>query len=125
GPGAAHARRRAAEHRVEDVLEIAAGKPALRAAARIAVLEAAARRGARSPAAGKAAEAALRPAARKALEAGLALGVDLAGVKLLALVGVAENLVGGVDLGKARRRLGIVLVGVGVVLLGELAKRAL
>src|SRR5262249_51443 len=59
------------------------------------------------------------------LEAGLAFGVDLAAVELLALVLVAQNLVGRIELGKARRRLRIALVAVGVMLLGELAKSAL
>ena len=56
-------------------------------------------------------------AAVKTLEARLALGVDLAAVERLALVLVAEDFVRGVELGKARRRLRIVLVGVGMQLL--------
>ena len=59
----------------------------------------------------------------EALEARLALGVDLAAVECLALVVVADDLVGGVQLGEARGRLGVVLVGVGMQLLGELADR--
>src|SRR5580698_983100 len=55
-------------------------------------------------------------AAAKAMEAGLALGVDLAAIERLALVLVLEDLVRGVQLGKARRRLRIVLVGVGMQL---------
>ena len=62
---------------------------------------------------------------RKALEARLAVGVDLAAVELLALVLVADDLVGRVDFGKARSGLRIVLVAVGVMLLGELAIGAL
>ncbi len=48
----------------------------------------------------------------EALEARLALGIDLAAVERLALVGIADDLVGGVQLRKARRRLRVVLVGV-------------
>ena len=62
-------------------------------------------------------------AAFEALEARLALGVDLAAVEGLALLVVADDLVGGIELGEARGRLGIVLVGVGMQLLGELAGR--
>src|SRR6478735_263566 len=61
-------------------------------------------------------------AVRKALEAlelRLALRVDLAAVELGALRHFAQDLVGGVDLGEAVLRLGVVLVAVGVVLLGE------
>src|SRR6185295_14319671 len=65
--------------------------------------------------------AATRVAAGKALEARLALGVDLAAIELLALVLVADDLVGRIDLGKTLRCLRIVLVAVGVMLLGELA----
>src|SRR6185369_2261575 len=54
-------------------------------------------------------------------KARLAIGVDLAAVELLALVLVAHDLVGGIDLGKARSRLRIVLVVVRVMLLGKLA----
>jgi hypothetical protein len=55
----------------------------------------------------------------KALKARLAFGIDLAAVERLALVLVFEQFVRGIELGKARRRLGIVLVGVGMQLLGE------
>ena len=55
-------------------------------------------------------------AAAKTLEAGLAFGIDLAAVERLALVLVFEELMRGVELGKARRRLRIVLVGVGMQL---------
>src|SRR4029079_4205035 len=54
------------------------------------------------------------------LKARLAFGVDLAAIEVLALVVVANDLVGRVQLGKPRRRLGIGLVGVGVELLGKL-----
>src|SRR4051812_36806734 len=86
GPRAAHS---AAKHAVEDVLERArAGSTAAAttAAERIA-LEAAGT-----------GPAACTTAARKALEARLAVGADLAAVELLALVLVAEDLVGRVDL---------------------------
>src|SRR5580700_644099 len=67
---------------------------------------------------GIAAEAGTRigAAAAKTLEARLTLGVDLAAIERLALVLVLEDLVRGVQLGKARRRLRIVLVGVGMQL---------
>src|SRR5262245_22272214 len=52
--------------------------------------------------------------ALEALEARLALGVDLATVERLALVGITENLIGGVELGEAARGLRIALVGVWV-----------
>src|SRR4029077_6183067 len=55
-------------------------------------------------------------AAAKTLEAGLALGIDLAAIERLALILVLEELVCGIELGKARRRLWIVLVGVGMQL---------
>src|SRR6516164_1562109 len=48
----------------------------------------------------------------EALEARLALGVDLTAIERLALVLVAQKLVGGVQFGKARRRLRIVFIGV-------------
>src|SRR6202011_6173128 len=71
-------------------------------------------------------KAATRKAAtRKALEPWLALGIDLAAIELLALVLVADDLVGRIQLGKARRGSRIVLVGIGVMLLGELAIGAL
>src|SRR4029077_12174080 len=65
---------------------------------------------------GVAAEAGTRvgAAAAKTLEARLALGIDLAAIERLALILVLEELVRGVKLGKARRRLRIVLVGVGM-----------
>ena len=50
----------------------------------------------------------------EAAEARLALGVDLAAVECFALVVLAKDLVSGVDLGKARRSLRIVFVGVGM-----------
>src|ERR1700722_18093356 len=101
----------AAEHAVEDILETAA---ATTAGAEGVGLEAAG--------AGATARVA---AAGKALKARLALGVDLAAIELLALVLVAEDLVGRVQLGKARLGFRIVLVGVGVMFLGELAIGAL
>src|SRR5215470_12331962 len=55
----------------------------------------------------------------------LALGVDLAAIVCLALIFLAEDLVGRVHLGKALSRLGVILVGVGVQLLGKLSKCAL
>src|SRR6202035_1709834 len=102
--------RGAAEHAVEDVLETAAAN-------------AAGAEGVGLEAAGAGATA--RVAAGKALKARLALGVDLAAIERLALVLVAQDLVGRVQLGKARLGFRIVLVGVGVMLLGELAIGAL
>jgi uncharacterized membrane protein len=63
--------------------------------------------------------ASARPAAAEALEARLALGVDFTAVESLALVLVAQELMRRIELGKARRRLGIILVGVGMKFLGE------
>src|SRR5262249_25538223 len=63
--------------------------------------------------------------ALEAAEARLALGVDLTAVERLALVVFAEDLVGRIQLSETLRSLRIVLVGVGVQLLGELAVRAL
>ena len=65
--------------------------------------------------------AATEAAAGKALEARLALGVDLAAIERLALVFVGKQLIGGIQLGKTRRRFRIVLVGVGMQFFGELA----
>src|SRR5215470_11019586 len=59
--------------------------------------------------------------ALEAVEARLSLRVDLAAVERLALRLVAEDLVGRVEFGELHRRLGIVLVGVGMQLLGQLA----
>jgi hypothetical protein len=103
------------EHAVEDVLEACAAATRAAAAAERIGFEAAPGR----------AGTAARVAARKTLEARLAIGVDLAAIELLALVLVADDLVGGIDLGKARGRLRIVLVVVGMMFLGELAIGAL
>src|SRR6516164_1265671 len=108
----------AAEHAVQDVLKTAGtaaagGKAAAGTGAEGEALEAAGTR------------AAARTAAGKTGEARLALGVDLAAVELLALVLVAQNLVGGIDLGESRRRLRVVLVRVGMVFLRKLAIGAL
>src|ERR1700730_9371197 len=114
----------AAEHVAEDILEIAqatgasAGMPdAVRPERELLEVDIGA---------GVTGAAAL-PAA-EALEAAkprLALGVDLAAVEGLALVVLAEDLVGRIQLGKPLRRLGVVLVGVGMQLLGVLPKGAL
>src|SRR6476619_2301217 len=61
----------------------------------------------------------LRAVTFEALEARLAFGIDLAAIKRLALVAVANDLVSGVELGEPARCLGIVLVGVGVQFLGK------
>src|SRR5262249_44890203 len=50
----------------------------------------------------------------KTLEARLPLGVNLAAIEGLTLVGVADNLVGGIELRETRGRLRIGLVRVGV-----------
>src|SRR5262249_21360267 len=117
----------AAERLLEQLLEAAHAGASTSAAAR--ALEAI-----RPPAEGLeaalgAAEAAARPAAGaeafEALEARLAFGVDLAAVKSLALVLLAQDLVGGVELGEAGGGLGVVLVGVRMQLLGLLPERTL
>jgi hypothetical protein len=61
----------------------------------------------------------------KALEAGLAFGVDLAPIELGALLLVAQNFVGRIDLRKLGLRLRVAAMAVGMVLLGELAIGAL
>src|SRR5665213_503505 len=104
----------AAEHAVEDVFETPAAARAGAASAEGPRLETTAR-AARTRVA----------AARKALKPWLAVGIDLAAIELLALVLVADDLVGRVQLGKPLRSLRIVLVAVRVVLLGELAIGAL
>ena len=59
----------------------------------------------------------------KTLEAArLAVGADLAAIELAALFRVADDLVGRIDLGELLLRLGIVLVLVGMVFLGEFAE---
>src|SRR5262249_16624276 len=71
-------------------------------------------------------KAAARPAETfKTLEARLALGVDLAAVEGLALVRLAQDLVGAVELGEAIGALGAVLVGCRMQLLGLLPERTL
>jgi hypothetical protein len=65
------------------------------------------------------------PARRKTLEAVLAFRIDLAAIELAALVLVAHDLIGGVQLGEFILRLRVLLVAVGVMLLGEAAKRLL
>ena len=55
----------------------------------------------------------------EAVKARLALGIDLAGVIGSALLLLAEDFVGRIELGKALGGLGIVLVGIGMQLLGE------
>ena len=61
----------------------------------------------------------------KALKARFSVGVDLAAIEGLALVRFAENLISGVQFGKARGRLRVVFVGVRVQLLGLPPERAL
>src|SRR5262249_27972283 len=116
---------RACEHVLEEILEAAEPGPGAVGTA-AAALEAAGSEGERFEHA-LAVEATARSGAEafEAVEARLALGIDLAAVEGLALLGLADDLVGGVDLGEAGRRLGIVLVGVRMVLLGELTERAL
>ena len=61
----------------------------------------------------------------EAVKARLALGIDLAGVIGAALLLLAEDLVGRIELGKALGGLGIVLVGIRMQLLGEAPEGAL
>jgi hypothetical protein len=58
----------------------------------------------------------------KAAEGLAPVGVDLAGVELPALLGVAQDVEGGADLLEALLGGGIAGIGVGMVLLGELAE---
>src|SRR5262249_16789637 len=99
-----------AERLLQDVLEAAKSASAARAMHAVGApsegLEATRRIAALT-------EAAARPAEPlEALEARLAVGIDLAAIKGLALVRLAHDLVRGVELGEARGRLRIVLVGV-------------
>src|SRR5262244_1495251 len=75
-------------------------------------------------AASAATKLASRTEALEAAEPRLAVGIDLAAIISPALIFLAQDLVGRIELGKALSRLGIVLVGVGVQLLGELTKCA-
>src|SRR5258707_12262646 len=113
--GPCAARRGAAEPVVKDVLDTAAAAAAKAAGAGAAGAEWVGLKTA-PPA---------RVAAGKTLKARLALGVDFAAVELLALVLVADDLVGRIDLGEPRSSFRIVLVVVGVMLLGKLAIGAL
>src|SRR5262245_5819028 len=70
-------------------------------------------------------EIASRTEALKAAKFRLALSIDLAAIVGLALVVLAQDLVGRIEFGKALRRFGIILVGVRVKLLGKLTKCAL
>jgi hypothetical protein len=65
--------------------------------------------------------AAARPRAAEImpLKARLALGIDLAAVESLALVGIARDLISRIEFGKARSGLGVMLVGVRMQLLGQ------
>src|SRR5581483_3501031 len=97
-------------HAVENILEAAAKAPACAGAKRMGL---------------EAATSCPRIAAGESLKARLALGIDLAAIKLLALVDIANNLIGRIQLGKTSGGLRIVLVGVGVIFLGKLAIGAL
>ena len=117
------AARGAAEHVAQNVLEAAA---AAAAAAPPRALEAVGPEGEALEMRARRRSRRRRPAAAdafEALEARLALGVDLAVVEGLALLVVADDLVGRIELGETRGRLRVVLVGVGMQLLGELAGR--
>src|SRR5262252_11123649 len=70
-------------------------------------------------------EAAFGAKALETMEFRFAFRVYLTAIECLALILLAKDLVGRVDLGKALGRLRVVLVGVWVQLFGELAKRAL
>src|SRR5262249_52286827 len=117
-PRPAGALAHAAEHVLEDVVD-AAEATAARAGRTTATAGAA--KALRSP--GEGLES-LEPAgmgahALEAAEARLALGVDLAAVERLALVLLAQDFIGGVELGEPHRRLGVVPVGVRMQLLGQ------
>src|ERR1700722_7302175 len=103
-----------AKHAVENVLKAAAANAT---GARVTTTE-----GVSLEATGARARTA---AARKTLEARFALGINLAAVELLALVGIANDLVGRIQFGETSGGLRIVRVGVGGILLGKLAKGAL
>jgi hypothetical protein len=129
--GAAPAAAHAAEGLPEDVLEAAGATGAASATGTACAAAAAAPGGAGKTLRAEAetfevrvaaeASARLRAGAEtlEAAECRLALGIDLAAIERLALVLVFEELMSGVQLGKARRRLRVVLVGVGMQLLGK------
>src|SRR5215813_990874 len=70
-------------------------------------------------------EIASRTEALEAAKFRLALSIDLAAIISLALVFLAQDLVGRIEFGKALSCFGVILVGVRVKLLGELTKCAL
>src|SRR5262249_41719942 len=122
----ARAAAQAAEHVLEHVLEAAAATGAAARPGAGAVLRPKTERLKRAFAA-KPASARSRSSAKsvKALEARLAFGVDLAAVKSFALSRITDDFVGRIELGKARGRLRIVLIGVRMQFLGKLAEGAL
>ena len=73
----------------------------------------------------EAAAAGLRPEPFETLKAWLAFPINLATVECLALVGVANNFVRGIEFGEMRGRFRIVLVGIGVQFFSEPAIRTL
>ena len=109
-------RRRSAGEAAEDVAEDVLGREGSPSAPEVD------QRKLRTPPAGVLAAAGRAAEALEALEVRLAVGADLAAVELSALLLVADDLVGGVDLGEALLGLRVVLVLVGVRFLGELAE---
>src|SRR6185437_7931807 len=121
----AGAGRAAAEHAAQQILESAARSAAAAGALEAVRTEREALEMRAARPAGARARAGMPAEALVSGESRLALGVALAAVERLALVGVAHDLVRRVQLRKVRRGLGIVFVGVRVQLLGELAEGAL
>src|SRR5206468_48287 len=123
GPCAARAGA-AAEHLLEDVLKTASATSAKARAAAAALksLRAVTESLERAVAIGTGRSAG--PEALETLETRLALGVDLAAIEGFALLRVANDLVSSVQLGEAASSLGIVLVGVRMMLFGQLAEGA-
>src|SRR4029453_18668956 len=105
----ASAARGAAERFLEDVLETAEAAKSAAGAAAPALKAGAPPSESLENAVLAEARARTAPGAEafEALEARLALGIDLAAIERLALALLAQDLVGRVQLGKARRRLGV------------------
>src|SRR5262249_17914284 len=73
----------------------------------------------------EAASTGLRAEAFETLETGLAFRINLAAVECLALIGIANDFVSGVEFGEVRGSLGVVLIGIRVQFFREPAIGAL
>ena len=112
-----------AEHILQDVFETAASAGAARPAAAAALKAIVAPGEGLKAVAVKA--AGLRTRAGKALEAGLAFGINFATVIGFALILIAEDFIRSIQFGEFGGGFRVLLVGVGMQLLRQLAVRAL